>query len=99
MENSLYIANAIDPVDALWSLFLTQSQAVKDAFKERIMEWSSVEYSGDIKAYESCLPKDTVLKAHEIAKSIESGIKEVESAAKSGRAAGRPARELLRELM
>lgn len=100
MANSLYIENTLDPVDALWTLFQTQSQVVKEAFKKRLMSWNPIPetYNGDIEAYESTLSEETQKEAHKIAQSIVDGVAEVEKAVSEGKRPGRSARELLKEI-
>ena len=98
--DTLSIGNKYTPAEALWAMYMSQSKAVRKAFRMRLRaEEEAEEYRKKMEAYAKTLPEEELKTAELMAKSIKRSVAEVQKAVAEGRPAGRPAEELLEELM
>ena len=98
--DTLSIGNKYTPAEALWAMYMSQSKAVRKAFRMRLRaEEEAEEYRKKMEAYAKTLPEEELEAAEFMAKSIKRSVAEVQKAVAEGRPAGRPAEELLEELM
>ena len=98
--DTLSIENKYTPAEALWAMYMSQSKAVRKAFRMRLRaEEEAEEYRKKMEAYAKTLPEEELKAAEFMAKSIKRSVAEVQKAVAEGRPAGRPAEELLEELM
>ena len=98
--DTLSIRNKYNPAEALWAMYMSQSKAVRKAFRIRLhAEEEAEEYRKNMEAYAKTLPKEELEAAERMAESVKRGVADVQQAAAEGRQTGRPAEELLAELM
>ena len=88
------------PVEALWAMYMLQSKAVRKAFRVRLhAEEEAESRRKSMEAYAKTLAPEELDAAERMVKSIQQGVSDVKKAASEGRTVGRPAEELLAELM
>ena len=87
-------------VEALWVMYMSQSKAVRKAFRLRLRAEEEAEFQRkSMEAYAKTLSTEELNAAERMVKNVKRGVADVKKAAAEGRAAGRPAEELLAELM
>ncbi len=88
------------PAEALWAMYMSQSKAVRKAFRVRLhAEEEAESRRKSMEAYAKTLTPEELDAAERMVKSIQKGVADVKKAAAEGHVAGRPAEELLEELM
>lgn len=98
--NTALIRNDYSPVEALWAMYMSQSKAVRKAFRVRLhAEEEAESRRKSMEAYAKTLAPEEFDAAERMVKSIQQGVSDVKKAASEGRTVGRPAEELLAELM
>ncbi len=98
--NTTIINNEYSPAEALWAMYMSQSKAVRKAFRVRLQAEEEAEAQRkSMEAYAKTLPQEELEAAERMAESVKRGVAEVRKAATEGRTIGRPAEELLEELM
>lgn len=98
--NTTLIRPEYSPAEALWAMYMSQSKAVRKAFRVRLhAEEEAEERHKSMEAYAKTLPAEELKAAEHMADSIKSGVADIKQAVAKGRPAGRPAEELLAELM
>jgi len=94
------IRNEYTPAEALWAMYMSQSKAVRKAFRVRLHAEEEAEaLRKNMEAYAKTLPPEELEAAKRMAESVKQGVSNVRKAAAEGRTIGRPAEELLAELM
>ena len=88
------IRNEYTPAEALWAMYMSQSKAVRKAFRVR----QEVEKDQVLFTLEDA-ESEELEAAKRMAESVKQGVSNVRKAAAEGRTIGRPAEELLAELM
>jgi hypothetical protein len=89
----------ISPLDALWSLYKSQTKRVRDAFRKRLLAESvSDKHAAAMKTYESQLPSKVRKSVSMMAESIKRSVDEVRNASVTKSHVGRPAEDFLAEL-
>ena len=98
--NTALFRNDYSPVEALWAMYMSQSKAVRKAFRVRLhAEEEAESRRKSMEAYAKTLAPEELDAAERMVKSIQQGVSDVKKAASEGRTVGRPAEELLAELM
>ena len=89
----------ISPLDALWSIYQSQSKRVCKAFRQRILEEEKADkLQSEMRAYELQLPSDTRESVCLFAKTIKKTVNDVRQAAFDHTHVGRNADDFLAEL-
>lgn len=89
----------ISPLDALWSIYQSQSKRVRKAFRQRILEEEKADkLQAEMRAYELQLPSDTRESVCLFAKTIKKTVNDVRQAAVDHAHVGRNADDFLLEL-
>ena len=95
MATTANIQQTVSPADALWSLFMSQTKAVKDELRKRFLVLNKEEIRAKrLKKYEASLTPAQREKALEIANSISIALKD----AQRDDYEGTPIDEFLQEL-
>lgn len=90
---------AISPVDALWTLYQSQTKRVRKAFRSRILSEEFVEKNASaMKDYEQTLSPETRDSLFMMADAVKKGAEETRQAAAKNIHVGRNADEFLAEL-
>ena len=90
---------AISPVDALWTLYQSQTKRVRKAFRSRILSEEFVEKNAAaMKDYEQTLSPETRDSLFMMADAVKKGAEETRQAAAKNIHVGRNADEFLAEL-
>jgi len=98
--NTTLIQNEYSPAEALWAMYMSQSKAVRKAFRVRLHAAEEAELRRkEMEAYAKTLPTEERVAAERMAESVKQSVREVKKAAKEGRAIGLPAEDLLAELL
>ena len=98
--NTALTRNEYSPAEALWAMYMSQSKAVRKAFRVRLHAEEEAEaLRKNMEAYAKTLPPEELEAAKRMAESVKQGVSNVRKAAAEGRTIGRPAEELLAELM
>ncbi len=93
------VRNEYAPADALWAMYMSQSEAVRKAFRSRLHAEEETERCKKMDAYAKLLSPDELEAAQRLVESVKKGVEEVRRAVAEGRPTGRPAEELLAELL
>ena len=89
----------ISPIDALWTLYQSQTKKVRQAFRQRILaEEASKKEKADMIAYERQLPEEEREAAYALARAVRQGVADVRQAAACGAHVGRRAEDFLVEM-
>ena len=89
----------ISPLDALWSIYQSQSKKVRKAFRQRILEEEKADkLQAEMRAYELQLPSDTRESVCLFAKTIKKTVNDVRQAVVDHAHVGRNADDFLLEL-
>lgn len=98
--NTAILRNEYSPAEALWAMYMSQSKAVRKAFRIRLHAEEEAESRRDsMEAYAKTLPPEELEAAERMVESLKQGVDDVKKAAAEGRTVGRPAEELLAELI
>lgn len=98
--NTTLINHEYNPAEALWAMYMSQSKAVREAFRLRLHAEEEAEARRkSMEAYSMTLPAEELKAAQQMVESIKKGVADVKKAVAEGHTAGRPAEELLAELM
>lgn len=98
--NTALTRNEYSPAEALWAMYMSQSKAVRKAFRVRLHAEEEAELRRkEMEAYAKTLPAEELEAAERMAESIRKSVAEVKQAAEEGHAVGHSAEELLAELM
>ena len=91
--------HSVSPLDALWSIYQSQSKRVRKAFRQRILEEEKADkHESEMRAYELQLPSETRESVCLFAKTIKKAVKDVRQAATDHTHVGRKADDFLSEL-
>ena len=91
--------HSISPLDALWSIYQSQSKRVRKAFRQRILEEEKADkLQAEMRAYELQLPSDTRESVCLFAKTIKKTVNDVRQAVADHAHVGRNADDFLLEL-
>ena len=92
--------NEYNPAEALWAMYMSQSKAVRKAFRLRLhAEEEAEEHRKKMEEYAKSLPQEELEAEERMAKSVRQSVTEIQAAVATGQPVGRPAEELLAELM
>ncbi len=98
--NTTTIRNEYTPAEALWAMYMSQSKAVRKAFRVRLHAEEEAEAKRDqMDNYAKKISKEELEAAERMVESVKKSVAEVQKAKADGRTVGRPAEELLAELM
>jgi hypothetical protein len=98
--NTAIIRNEYTPAEALWAMYMSQSKAVRKAFRVRLhAEEEAESRRKSMEAYAKTLSSEELKAAEHMVECVKHGVADVRKAAAEGRTLGRPAKELLEELM
>ena len=90
----------ISPIDALWSLYQSQSKRVRKAFRVRILAEEATETEkARMNAYERKLTVAKREAAHHLADTIRKGVADVHVAIQNNKPVGRNADDFLKEML
>ena len=90
---------SVSPLDALWSIYKSQSKRVRKAFRQRIMEEEKAnKHESEMRAYELQLPSDTRESVCLFAKTVKNAVNDVRQARIDHTHVGRNADDFLSEL-
>ena len=88
------------PAEALWAMYMSQSKSVQKAFRLRLRAEEEAEAQRRrMEVYAQTLPADELEAAEQMAERIKRSVADIRAAATAGKPTGRPAEELLAELM
>lgn len=89
----------VSPLDALWSIYQSQSKRVRKAFRQRILEEEKADkHESEMRAYELQLPSETRESVRLFTKTIKKAVNDVRQAAADHTHVGRDADDFLSEL-
>jgi len=89
----------VSPLDALWSIYQSQSKRVRKAFRQRILEEEKADkHESEMRAYELRLPSETRESVRLFTKTIKKAVNDVRQAAVDHTHVGRNADDFLSEL-
>ena len=89
----------VSPLDALWSIYQSQSKRVRKAFRQRILEEEKADkHESEMHAYELRLPSETRESVRLFTKTIKKAVNDVRQAAVDHTHVGRDADDFLSEL-
>lgn len=98
--NTAIINNEYTPAEALWAMYMSQSKAVRKAFRVRLHAEEEAEARRkSMETYAKALSPEELEAVERMAESVKQGVADVKKAAAEGRTIGRPAEELLDELL
>jgi hypothetical protein len=98
--NTTIINNEYSPAEALWAMYMSQSKAVRKAFRVRLhAEEEAESRRKSMEVYAKTLSQEELEATERMVESIKQGVADVRKAAAEGRTVGRPAEELLDELL
>ena len=81
-------------------MYMSQSKAVRKAFRVRLHAEEEAELRRkEMEAYAKTLPAEELEAAERMVESVKQSVFEIKKTAEEGRATGRPAEELLAELL
>ena len=88
--------HSVSPLDALWSIYQSQSKRVRKAFRQRILEEEKADkHESEMRAYELQLPSETRESVSLFAKTIKKAVNDVRQAAADHNHVGRNADDFL----
>ena len=91
--------HSVSPLDALWSIYQSQSKRVRKAFRQRILEEEKADkHESEMRAYELRLPSETRESVRLFTKTIKKAVNDVRQAAVDHTHVGRNADDFLSEL-
>ena len=91
--------HSISPLDALWSIYQSQSKRVRKAFRQRILEEEKADkHESEMRAYELQLPSETRESVCLFTNTIKKAVQDVRQAASKHTHVGRSADDFLSEL-
>ena len=91
--------HSVSPLDALWSIYQSQSKRVRKAFRQRILEEEKADkHESEMRAYELQLPSETRESVRLFTKTIKKAVNDVRQAAVDHTHVGRDADDFLSEL-
>ena len=91
--------HSVSPLDALWSIYQSQSKRVRKAFRQRILEEEKADkHESEMRAYELQLPSETRESVRFFTKTIKKAVNDVRQAAVDHTHVGRNADDFLAEL-
>ena len=97
--NTALIRNEYSPAEALWAMYMSQSKAVRNAFRVRLHAEEEAELRRkEMEEYAKALPAEELEAAERMVESVKQSVFEVKKAAEEGRAIGLPAEDLLADL-
>ena len=89
----------VSPLDALWSLYQSQSKRVRKAFRVRLLAEESAERERTrMMTYEQKMSDKDRDSVHRLVESVRDGVADVQNAHREGRTCGRKAEDFLKEL-
>lgn len=98
--NTATTRNEYSHVEALWAMYMSQSKAVRKAFRTRLhAEEEAESHRKKMEEYAKSLSPDELQAAECMVKSLKQGVADVKNAAAEGRTIGCPAEDLLAELL
>ena len=98
--NTATTRNEYTPAEALWAMYMSQSKAVRKAFRIRLhAEEEAESLRKSMEAYAKTLTQEELEAAERMVESVKQGVADVKKAAAEGHTIGRPAEELLEELL
>lgn len=98
--NTATTRNEYSPAEALWAMYMSQSEAVRKAFRVRLhAEEEAESRRKKMEDYAKALPPDELKAAERMVKSVKQGVADVKEAAVKGLSVGQPAEDLLAELL
>ena len=96
----MLVRNEYTPAEALWAMYMSQSKAVRKAFRSRLRAEEEAEKKRkQMEEYSKTLSSEELEAAERMVESVKRGVADVKKAIADGLPAGRPAEELLAELM
>jgi hypothetical protein len=91
--------HSVSPLDALWSIYQSQSKRVRKAFRQRILEEEKADkHESEMRAYELQLPSETRESVRVFTNTIKKAVNDVRQAAVDHTHVGRNADDFLSEL-
>ena len=91
--------HSVSPLDALWSIYQSQSKRVRKAFRQRILEEEKADkHESEMRAYELQLPSETRESVRVFTNTIKKAVNDVRQAAADHTHVGRKADDFLSEL-
>ena len=91
--------HSVSPLDALWSIYQSQSKRVRKAFRQRILEEEKADkHESEMRAYELHLPSETRESVRVFTNTIKKAVNDVRQAAVDHTHVGRNADDFLSEL-
>lgn len=91
--------HSVSPLDALWSIYQSQSKRVRKAFRQRILEEEKADkHELEMRAYELQLPSETRESVRVFTNTIKKAVNDVRQAAVDHTHVGRNADDFLSEL-
>ncbi len=98
--NNVATRNEYSPAEALWAMYMSQSKAVRKAFRTRMhAEEESEARRKSMEEYAKTLSPTELEAVGRMVKVVKEGVADVQKAASEGHAFGSPAEELLDELL
>ena len=91
--------HSVSPLDALWSIYQSQSKRVRKAFRQRILEEEKADkHESEMRAYELQLPSETRESVRVFTNTIKKAVNDVRQATADHIHVGRKADDFLSEL-
>lgn len=89
----------VSPIDALWSLYQSQSKRVRKAFRMRLLAEDIIDKKqAEMQEYENKLDPEVRHSLSVMAESVKQGVEDINRAAANNTHIGRKAEEFLAEL-